>query len=66
LRDYQELRQRAEKLDWRDNPYDHYLLHFIESTKVDLPGPSRGFELFQNRSSPCWRGNGFASFLVLR
>ncbi len=40
LRDYQEMRQWAEKLDWRNNPYDRYLLrrellHFIEAQRYD-------------------------------
>lgn len=42
LRNCRELRQWAEKLDWRDNPYDRYLLRrellrYIEAQRGDTP-----------------------------
>ncbi len=52
LRDYQEARKWAESLDWRNNPYDRYLLrrellHYIEAQRGDTPGFNIG--LFMTR-----------------
>jgi hypothetical protein len=52
LRDYQDLRWWAERLDWRNNPYDRYLLrrellHQIEAYRGDMPEFNAG--LFARR-----------------
>jgi hypothetical protein len=52
LRNQGEVRQWAEKLDWRNNPYDRYLLRrellrHIESYRYDMPGCNVG--LFAKR-----------------
>jgi hypothetical protein len=53
LKDYQEARRWAERLDWRNNPYDRYLLrrellHFIEAQRYDV-SPFCNVSLFMTR-----------------